>query len=247
MIGDRAIGEGRIGSVFSGIGGGELGLERAGLGRTVFQLETDPFCIKVLAKHWPEIPGCRLDIRRALIDYTLPKVDVLIGGFPCTGLSPAGRRRGLADPKSALWSEFNRIIPHVAAGWIIIENSHHGWRNWVPYVRKDLLESGFHSVPVRLSAAEIGAPHLRRRAFVIAHTDGKRIRELSRRWRGTDRSDPKITIDVSGWTGMPGVARARNGIPDRVDRNRALGNAIVPQVTQVIGHFISAAESSCQK
>jgi len=223
----------QIGSLFSGIGGLELGLERSGLGRTVWQCERDSYCREVLARHWPGVP-CYEDV----IGLDPPPADLICGGFPCQNLSPAGRREGLSGAKSGLWSEFRRIIGQVSPKWVVIENVYHGWRRWVPAVRRQLAELQYDSVSLRLAASDVGAPHRRARAFVVANTDRQLIRKLSRGWRGPRREGEAQPIIPSGWTGVPRVERAGDGIPHRVDRNRALGNAVVPQVAEVIGRYI---------
>ena len=108
-----------IGSLFSGIGGLELGLEWAGLGRTVWQCEGDPFCRKVLAKHWPDMP-CYEDVTAL---RNPPTVDLICGGFPCQDLSHTGLRKGINDGKrSRLWWEFSRLVGEVQPGIVVVEN-----------------------------------------------------------------------------------------------------------------------------
>lgn len=97
-----------IGSLFSGIGGLELGLERAGLGPVLFQCEIDPYCRAVLAKHWPHVTRYR-DVR-TVRGSTLPSVDLLCGGFPCQDVSSAGKGAGLDGDRSGLWFEFRRLV-----------------------------------------------------------------------------------------------------------------------------------------
>lgn len=101
----------RIGSLFSGIGGLESGLERAGLGRVVWQVEIDDYCRRVLRKHWPDAYR-RKDVK-ATTRAALPAVDVICGGFPCQPWSVAGMQRG-ADDERHLWPEFARVVEAMA-------------------------------------------------------------------------------------------------------------------------------------
>src|SRR6476646_7604646 len=105
--------------LFSGIGGFSLGLERAGM-RTRAFCEIDPYCRRVLAKHWPDVP-CFADVR-ALRPTDLPAVDVICGGFPCTDISVAGKGLGITGPQSGLWGEYARIIGEVRPRYVIVEN-----------------------------------------------------------------------------------------------------------------------------
>lgn len=260
-----------IGSLFAGIGGLDLGLERAGLGPVLWQAEIDPFCRRVLAKHWPDARRYE-DVRE--VDESAPRVGVLCGGFPCQDLSHAGKRAGLAGERSGLWFEFLRVVGELRPGWVLVENVHQAWRKWVPVVRGTLGRLGYASVPLRLSAAEVGAWHLRRRAFVVAHADGQRLRDLSRRWVEAARevaAEPLFATAVGAnaanddgvgelqsqgsvvgkwrrdrdgawWGAEPDVDRVVHGVPRGVDRRRALGNAVVPQVAEVIGRAIVAAD-----
>lgn len=173
----------RLGSLFSGIGGFELGLERAGC-EVIWQVEVDPFCRAVLAKHWPSVQ--RYPDVHFVSAAQLEPVDIISGGFPCQDLSAAGRRAGLRGHRSGLWREYRRLLHEMRPRWALIENVHHTWRSWVPSVRSDLGQLGYASVPVRLRASDFGAPHERARCFIVAAPDGdgEQLRELSRRCRG---------------------------------------------------------------
>src|SRR6266851_8442566 len=98
-----------FGSLFAGIGGLDLGLERVGW-QCRWQVEIDPFCTDVLTHHWPEVPKYG-DIRQ-LTGSELGAVDLVCGGFPCQPHSVAGKRRGKADERW-LWPEFERILRRV--------------------------------------------------------------------------------------------------------------------------------------
>ena len=108
-----------VGSLFTGIGGFDLGFERAGL-QPVWQVEVDGQCNTILAHHWPDVTqfGDVRDVGR----HELATVDVICGGFPCQDLSIAGKREGLAGERSCLWFEFHRIFAEIRPRWVVIEN-----------------------------------------------------------------------------------------------------------------------------
>lgn len=110
----------RIGSLFAGIGGLELGLERAGVGHTVWQVEKDEFCRKVLARHWPD--AARYEDVTTVDWSTVEPVEVLCGGFPCQDISLAGKGAGLAGERSGLWWEYLRAIRELRPRFVVVEN-----------------------------------------------------------------------------------------------------------------------------
>jgi DNA (cytosine-5)-methyltransferase 1 len=158
----------KIGSLFSGIGGLELGLERATGGRAVWNCEQDEWCRRVLAKHWPDATQYT-DVRA--VDESAEPVDILCGGFPCQDLSVAGTRRGLAGERSGLWHEYARIIRLLRPRFVFVEN--------VPALRTlvsddglgrvlgDLAESGYDAEWDCVPASAVGAPHVRDRIFIL--------------------------------------------------------------------------------
>lgn len=170
----------KIGSLFSGIGGLELGLERAGLGETVWQCERDPYCRQVLARGWPGVP-CFGDVE---VMRDAPDVDLICGGFPCQDVSHAGKRAGLKGQRSGLWFHFLRIVAAQRPAWVVVENVYQAWRKWMPVVRRGLGQIGYASVPLRVSAAEVGVWHRRARGFVVANCDGQLLRLQHRRGLG---------------------------------------------------------------
>jgi len=164
----------RIGSIFSGIGGlehGINGLEPDSLGQIVYQVEADPFCRRVLAKHWPHVP--RFDDVRTVGAHNLPPADLVVGGFPCTDLSAAGKQEGLHAPRSGLWWEMRRIIDETRPALVVVENVFHSWRSYLPELRRSLWAVGYSSVPIRVRASDVGALHRRSRLFVVAYVDGE--------------------------------------------------------------------------
>lgn len=155
-----------IGGLFAGIGGLELGLERAGLGPTIWQVERDAACRKVLARHWPA--ALRYDDVRRVGASTLLPVDLICGGFPCQDVSSAGARAGLAGARSGLWFEFARIVAECCPRWVVVENVASGAHAWVDTVQRDLGKCGYASLPLPIAASDVGAPHRRARIFVLA-------------------------------------------------------------------------------
>lgn len=153
-----------VGSIFSGIGGLDLGLERAGM-RVKWMCEIDPFCRKVLRRHWPDVPIYE-DIRD--IKEDVAHVDVVAGGFPCQPVSLAGKRLAQEDPRW-LWPEFARVIRLVGPRYVIVENVPGLVVRGLGDVLRDLAEMGFDADWEIVSAASQGAPHLRERLFIVAY------------------------------------------------------------------------------
>lgn len=123
----------KIASLFAGIGGFELGLERAQLGRAVLQVESDPHARAVLAEHWPDVERVE-DVR----DVERTDAEIICGGFPCQDLSQAARGRnvGLPGQRSGLWYEMLRIVESSKPRWVIVENvAGAAQRRWLPHVR----------------------------------------------------------------------------------------------------------------
>jgi DNA (cytosine-5)-methyltransferase 1 len=186
-----------IGSLFAGIGGLELGLERAGFGPTRWQVESDPYARAVLARHWPEADRSVIDVRKAGA-ATLPPVDLLCGGFPCQDVSSAGKRAGIKEgTRSGLWLQFRRIVAELRPRLVVVENVASGAALWVPFVLGDLRERGYRARALPLSARDVGAPHIRRRIFVLAVAD----RDGERRAAGPVRSEgrtPRCSDPLGG-------------------------------------------------
>ena len=163
-----------IGSLFSGIGGLELGVENATGGRVLWQVERDEFCREVLAKHWPH--AVRHD--DVCTVNGLPRVDVICGGFPCQDVSLAGKRAGFGGERSSLWREYRRIVADVGPRFVFVENvpglftadDGHAFAE----VLGDLAALGFDATWDVFRASDVGAPHRRERVFLLAYRDGER-------------------------------------------------------------------------
>lgn len=229
-----------FGSLFAGIGGIDLGLERAGM-RCAWQVEIDDYAIQVLTKHWPDVPKFR-DVRRVGA-HNLPPVDLIAGGFPCQDISDAGKRIGITGERSGLWFEFARIVRELRPRYVLVENVAALLHRGIERVLGDLAACGYDAEWECIPAAAIGAPHIRDRVFILANTDQHnpnwrggalqmgRLRNAQAlaRYRDTKRIE---------WATEPAVGRMAYGVSNRVDRLERLGNAVVPQVAEWIGRRI---------
>ena len=286
-----------FGSLFAGIGGFDLGFERAGM-RCLWQVELDDFCQRVLAKHWPNVE--RFGDVRECGRHNLAAVDVICGGFPCQPFSGAGKQKGEQDNRN-LWPEMRRVIAELRPRWVVAENVPGIRRLYLDTVLSDLESLDYTAGTIDLPAVAFGAPHIRHRFFIVAHTksggqpqqqggDNRQQRQRDAQKRSSIRAgggggegdlaprgdvDRRITPQVSAamahtertrlaewqargwqrgiqsverpsmesrgqgvWTVEPDVGRVADGVPSRVDRLRALGNAIVPEEAEWLGRHI---------
>ena len=199
----------QVGSLFSGVGLCDLGLEWAGMGHAFF-CEVDPFCRSVLRRHWPGIPIYE-DIRE-LRGADLPPVDVLCGGFPCqdVSLAAAGKRKGITGKRSGLWHEYARLIEEIRPGYVIIENVPGLLAAGVEAVLQDLAAVGYDAEWEVLPAAAVGAPHRRERVFLVAypHSDGRDPEHWVLSSLGRDVGEGDQSWRVAPWLGVR-IDRAR--------------------------------------
>ena len=240
----------KFGSLFTGIGGLDLGLEASGM-ECVWQVEYENFCKEVLKERWPDVKRYE-DIFEVNAEE-LESVDLICGGFPCQPVSQAGKRAGTSDERW-LWPEFARIIRTIKPKWVVAENvtgllSANAGRAFAEVLR-DLAESGYDAVwDVFPSGGPsgVGAPHRRERIFIIAKladTDSERLEREKRKGKAGKKRKPKgYSSQRSQWATEPNVGRVADGIPNRLHRLKALGNAVVPQVTEKIGNMIMKMEN----
>ena len=236
----------RVVDLFSGIGGFSLGLERTGGFQTVAFCEVDTFCQRVLAKHWPGVPiyGDIRGLTGDILGRDGITIDAICGGFPCQDVSYAGRRAGLEGARSGLWDEYRRLIGELRPRYVIVENSAELLGDGLGDVLGDLAALRYDAVWECVPAAILGAPHGRDRVWIVAYAQEVAgihepdIRDGLRRWLSDHRN---------AWARCPwdapaaAVCRVDDGIPDRVDRTGALGNAVIPQMPQLIGRAIIAS------
>lgn len=234
-------------SVFAGIGGLDLGLQRAGM-TVVGQVEIDPFCQQVLAQHWPEVP--RHDDIRTTIEWwrseRRPRIDLVCGGFPCQPVSNAGRKQAQADARW-LWPEMAAVVAAIRPAWVLWENVPGLRTRGLDLVHADLVRLGYRHRVGWATACAMGAPHPRRRLFGISHTAGlgrtPRRRDLARDTDQTTRETSRTTpVRIAAWPHEPYLDRVAYGVPAGMDRRTALGNAVVPNIAHYLGRLILAAE-----
>lgn len=162
----------RVMDLFSGIGGFSLGLKWAGGFETTSFCEIDPYCQKVLAKHWPDVP-IHGDITKR--GFQEGEADVITAGFPCQDISFAGKGAGITGSRSGLWREVVRAIRVVRPRYAILENVAALLGRGLGRVLGDLAESGADVEWNSISASDAGAPHIRDRIWILAHANGERF------------------------------------------------------------------------
>ena len=234
--------------LFSGIGGFSLGLERTGGFETVAFCEIEEFPRKVLAKHWPDVP-CYRDVREltaAKLAADGIAVDVICGGFPCQDLSEAGERAGIDGERSGLWTDFARLIGDIRPRYALVENVPElligGNGAWFNRVISDLAALGYDAVWNCISAAHLGACHIRDRLWVAAVLPDAPCERFEQRWREQFSQSRAPAGDVHQWSSEPEPPRVADGVSNRMVRVRATGNAVVPQIPELIGRAILDAE-----
>jgi DNA (cytosine-5)-methyltransferase 1 len=282
-----------IGSLFAGIGGFDLGFERAGF-KTAWQVEIDPYCQKVLAKNFPEAE--RFGDIRECGSHNLKPVDVICGGFPCQDISNAGLRVGIEGERSGLWKHYARIIRELRPRFVVVENVAALLGRGMGVVLGDLAKIGYDAEWRIIPASEMGAPHRRERVWIVAYpqhdrlsigwgneasgascfelfgvrgdvrqgskeqarselanphkVNGERIEHGSNdALVGQEQGERQIGLRSRGWPYSqweiePNVGRVAHGVPKRVDRLRGLGNAVVPQIPEMIARRIKHALES---
>lgn len=232
-----------VGSLFSGVGGLELGLEMTGRFKTVWQVEQNEYCRKVLAKHWPG--ATRFEDVRNVGRENLAPVDVICGGFPCQDVShanPSGN--GLDGERSGLWFEYARIVSELRPDFIVVENVAALLNDGLDRVLGSLAGLGYDAEWQVLHACAQGASHPRARVFVLAHAQRPRLQGFIPNHRLPCGAETTHALTRHAtphrWLALDSDSagiRARDGIPPKLDRLRlhALGNAVVPQCARVIG------------
>jgi DNA (cytosine-5)-methyltransferase 1 len=274
-----------FGSLFAGIGGFDLGLERAGM-ECRWQVEIDAYASSVLAKHWPGVTRWG-DVRTFPVgDLADWQVDLICAGVPCQPISQAGKRKGTSDERW-MWGECLRVVADLCPRFFVAENpvnilNDDRGRTFSGIVRA-VASLGYLCEWHVIRASDVGARHRRARVWIVAYTDQLRrqggnapkalqgLEEARHQPAGSgeSRSGRRHSVAASTvfgdclrrerqaasglpglpgaarvyWSSEPSVGRVAHGVPNRVDRLRCLGNAVVPQVAEVIGRAIVAMEN----
>lgn len=250
--------------LFSGIGGFSLGLERAGM-RTVAFCEIDKKARLVLKKHWPNVPVFE-DVSTLSKEDIHEPVDVICGGFPCQDISLAGRGEGLNGKRSGLWFEFHRLIKEIRPSYAIIENVSALRSRGLDKILRSLAEIGYDAEWHCIPASAVGAPHQRDRIWIVAYPSSGGSEGLHD-WYSEPENAFTSSENVahpnsaqfkrgcissrvleentdfggsSWWEIEPNVGRVANGVPNWSHRLKQLGNAVVPQIPEIIGRAVIA-------
>jgi DNA (cytosine-5)-methyltransferase 1 len=163
-------------SLFSGIGGIDLAARWAGI-ETVAFCEKDPYCQKVLKKHWPYTPifdDIKTLTKESLKNAKITGINIVAGGYPCQPYSMAGKRRGSGDDRD-LWPEMLKIVQSLRSRWVVAENVVGHVSLGLDRTLSDLENSGYTAQALVIPACAVDAPHERARVFVVAHSDIERL------------------------------------------------------------------------
>ena len=240
----------RVLDLFSGIGGFSLGLERTGGFETVAFCEIEAFPHKVLAKHWPNVP-CYDDVRTLTAERLAADgiaVDIICGGFPCQDLSTSGSGLGLDGERSGLWREYFRLVCEIRPQFIIVENSPELLDGWLGQILGPLAKVGYDAEWECIPASAVGAPHRRDRIWIIAYPTSFGLPRQGGCIHAVNAT-PVAYREASGLVravqggSVPFLCGRHDGVPSRMARDRlhALGNTVVPQIPELIGHAILSA------
>ena len=241
----------RVLDLFSGIGGFSLGLERTGGFQTVGFVEQKAFQRRLLRAHWPaaRIYKDVRDVTASRLSAHGVAPNVVTAGFPCQDLSHAGVRAGIDGDRSGLWREVPRIIRELRPDWVLLENVAAILGRGLNRVLGDLAEVGFDAWWDCIPASFLGYPHERDRWFAVAYPAGVRrdqgercAKEWRRLLRARSLGRPSPWAEAANNHEVrSGFVRVVDGLPDHVDRLDALGNAVVPEIPEMIGWAILAS------
>lgn len=231
----------RVIDTFSGIGGFTLAGEQLGGFETICFVEREPYCQRILKKHWSHIP-IHDDIRT--FEPEMGSADVICGGFPCQDISLAGRQAGIREgTRSGLFYELMRVVCLVRPRFIVLENVSAILGNGLDAVLGELVKTGFDAEWACIPASAVGACHQRDRWWLVAYSNNSGSQGLRKKLELYQSSGEipftwchQPRMPESNWrrfVSQPLLRRGDDGLSHRVDRLKALGNAVVPQVAQI--------------
>jgi len=246
--------------LFSGIGGFALAAAWTGQIETVGFCEIEESCIDVLNKHWPKVKKHR-DIKE--LDGDLyAGIDIITGGYPCQPFSVAGSQKAQEDDRH-LWPYMRRVIAQAKPTWAICENVYGHIKLGLDSVLYDLETLGYSCQSFVIPALSTGANHNRERVFIVAYATGNGLNESTASPSNgkadehcTKRQDESCNDEGCGgvrpelewrgktpgrWGVKPPTLRVDDGLPNRMDRNKMLGNAIDPQIAYELFKAVLAA------
>jgi len=228
-------------ALFAGAGGGILGGRLLGW-RTVCAVELDTYARGVLLArqrdgHLDRFPVW--DDIRTFDGHPWRGTDVVSGGFPCTDISCAGKGAGIEGDESGLWVEMARVIREVRPRFVFVENSPVLTVRGLGVVLGDLAEMGFDAEWGVIGAHHAAAPHKRDRIWVVA-THPERSRLEGHRPHAGKPEEPELG-NGGWWQAEPDVGRVVNGMANRVDRLKAIGNGQVPAVAALAWRALTSS------
>ncbi len=252
-------GELKVLDLFSGIGGFSLGLERAGM-KTVAFCEIEEFPREVLKKHWPGVPIFK-DVRDLNATDLPEAVDVICGGYPWQPFSQIGRKKGGRDVRH-LWPEMFRLIRECRPSWVICENVVGHISLGLDQVLSDMEGEGYICRTFVILACAVNAPHRRDRVWIVAHHDrvmrssaaietklnGEDVFQKPEQWEQLFFNNYGANNVEFRKEDEPMLWRDDDGVSGELDESRlkALGNAVVPQIPEIIGQAILATRGEMQ-
>ncbi len=248
----------RVLDLFSGIGGFSLGLERAGF-ETVAFCEINPWCRDRLSEQWPEVP-CYDDVRTLsaarLAQDGVGSIDAISGGFPCQDISIAGLKAGIEGSRSGLWSEIIRLASELRPRFIIVENVANLLVGpserpgaWFGRVLGDLAGIGYDAEWHRIPASALGAHFIGERVWIVASCPAAgRLRwegcwpaSLGTHPWGRDEFERLVRLSIRDGVPAGSFGRLSDGFSSRVDHLKAFGNAVVPELAELVGRAVLSA------
>lgn len=247
----------KVGSLFSGIGGLDLGLVQAGL-EIAWQVEIDEYCQTILKKHFPQTVKHDNILTFPQGNLKLWKVDVLAGGFPCQDVSQSSIHKnvGLDGARSGLWFEYKRVIDLIRPKYVLIENVMGLFNNGFQRVIHGLAASGYTCEWDIMAASQFGLHHRRKRIFILAYpasfdVDGEKdgrsgyfetVRQIKKGYKSKEKfilsrglSGGVRPFPSSGIRTMDYGISSRLSLKDYDQRIKALGNAVIPAEGLVLG------------